>query len=162
MIIEILSILFLPIKYFILYFLLKYFCQVYNWSFFSNITHRNYYVRSKIHLSNITCAHNENCGDLSLNCVPRWYLINTWLNRKKLCPSLAGYLLFSSIFLTCSIFQSNAALFSGLLAHYRSLVDQGKLQHDPYQEKVASELENLLGRLEQYEKDMEEYHVSFI
>ncbi|XP_075100417.1 uncharacterized protein LOC107831381 isoform X1 [Nicotiana tabacum] len=46
----------------------------------------------------------------------------------------------------------------GLLAHYRSLVDQGKLQHDPYQEKVASELENLLGRLEQYEKDMEEYH----
>ncbi|KAM3375371.1 AFG1-like ATPase isoform X2 [Capsicum galapagoense] len=46
----------------------------------------------------------------------------------------------------------------GLLAHYRSLVEQGKLQHDPYQEKVASELENLLGRLEQYEKDMEEYH----
>ncbi|KAG5601536.1 hypothetical protein H5410_032906 [Solanum commersonii] len=46
----------------------------------------------------------------------------------------------------------------GLLAHYRSLVEQGKLQHDPYQEKVATELENLLGRLEQYEKDMEEYH----
>ncbi|XP_006353693.1 lactation elevated protein 1 isoform X1 [Solanum tuberosum] len=46
----------------------------------------------------------------------------------------------------------------GLLAHYRSLVEQGKLQHDPYQEKVATELENLLGRLEQYEKDMGEYH----
>ncbi|XP_055830373.1 uncharacterized protein LOC129899430 [Solanum dulcamara] len=46
----------------------------------------------------------------------------------------------------------------GLLGHYRSLVEQGKLQHDPYQEKIASELENLLGRLEQYEKDMEEYH----
>lgn len=46
----------------------------------------------------------------------------------------------------------------GLLAHYRSLVEQGKLQHDPYQEKIASELENLLQRLEQYEKDMEEYH----
>ena len=42
---------------------------------------------------------------------------------------------------------------------YRSLVEQGKLQHDPYQESVASELENLLARLEQYEKDMEEYHV---
>lgn len=42
---------------------------------------------------------------------------------------------------------------------YRSLVEQGKLQHDPYQEGVASELENLLARLEQYEKDMEEYHV---
>ncbi|XP_060212321.1 uncharacterized protein LOC132639954 isoform X2 [Lycium barbarum] len=49
-------------------------------------------------------------------------------------------------------------IFTGLLAHYRSLVEQGKLQHDPYQEKVASELESLLGRLEQYEKDMEEYH----
>ncbi|MCD7446625.1 hypothetical protein HAX54_012110 [Datura stramonium] len=57
-----------------------------------------------------------------------------------------------------SLLQSNAALSSGVLAHYRSLVEQGKLQHDPYQEKVASELENLLGRLELYEKDMEEYH----
>ncbi|OWM86701.1 hypothetical protein CDL15_Pgr015737 [Punica granatum] len=42
---------------------------------------------------------------------------------------------------------------------YRDLVKQGKLQHDPDQEKVALELENLLGRLQQYEKDMEEYHV---
>lgn len=48
---------------------------------------------------------------------------------------------------------------SGPLAHYRTLVDQGKLQHDPYQENVAFELENLLKNLEQYEKDMEEYHV---
>ncbi|XP_020230300.1 putative ATPase N2B isoform X2 [Cajanus cajan] len=48
----------------------------------------------------------------------------------------------------------------GPLVKYRSLVDQGKLQHDPYQESVASELENLLARLEQYEKDMEEYHVN--
>ncbi|VFQ84756.1 unnamed protein product [Cuscuta campestris] len=46
----------------------------------------------------------------------------------------------------------------GVLAYYKSLVDQGKLQHDPSQEKVAFELENLLGRLKQYEKDMEEYH----
>ncbi|KAL6980192.1 peroxisome-assembly ATPase [Sarracenia purpurea var. burkii] len=43
---------------------------------------------------------------------------------------------------------------------YKGLVDQGKLQHDPYQEKVALELENLLRRLEQYERDMEEYHVN--
>ncbi|KAJ8560238.1 hypothetical protein K7X08_004296 [Anisodus acutangulus] len=48
----------------------------------------------------------------------------------------------------------------GLLARYRSLVEQGKLQHDPYQEKVASELQSLLGRLEHYEKDMEEYHAT--
>ncbi|KAM7459479.1 hypothetical protein LguiA_036473 [Lonicera macranthoides] len=48
----------------------------------------------------------------------------------------------------------------GLLTQYTSLVEQGKLQHDPYQEKVALELENLLRKLEQYEKDMEEYHVN--
>ncbi|GAB2275515.1 hypothetical protein Dimus_010272 [Dionaea muscipula] len=46
----------------------------------------------------------------------------------------------------------------GPLIHYKNLVEQGKLQHDPYQEKVAIELEDLLGRLEQYEQDMEEYH----
>lgn len=42
---------------------------------------------------------------------------------------------------------------------YRKFIEQGKLQHDPNQEKVALALENVLGRLEQYEKDMEEYHV---
>ncbi|KAI4337329.1 hypothetical protein L6164_015760 [Bauhinia variegata] len=47
----------------------------------------------------------------------------------------------------------------GPLMQYESLVKQGKLQHDPYQESVASELEKLLARLQQYEKDMEEYHV---
>ncbi|KAI4380958.1 hypothetical protein MLD38_007084 [Melastoma candidum] len=47
----------------------------------------------------------------------------------------------------------------GPLQQYRDLVSQGKLQHDPYQENVSVELENLLGRLGQYEKDMEEYHV---
>ncbi|KAK2979237.1 hypothetical protein RJ640_021143 [Escallonia rubra] len=46
----------------------------------------------------------------------------------------------------------------GPLLRYRSLVELGKLQHDPYQEKVASELENLLVNLEKYEKDMENYH----
>ncbi|PIA65637.1 hypothetical protein AQUCO_00100860v1 [Aquilegia coerulea] len=49
---------------------------------------------------------------------------------------------------------------SGPLTTYRNLVVQGKLQHDPHQENVASKLEDLLGRLEQYEKDMEEYHVN--
>ncbi|KAK6236960.1 hypothetical protein QUC31_020755 [Theobroma cacao] len=47
----------------------------------------------------------------------------------------------------------------GPLSHFRNLVEQGRLQHDPYQERVAMALENLLGRLEQYEKDMEEYHI---
>ncbi|KAK9280351.1 hypothetical protein L1049_014040 [Liquidambar formosana] len=47
----------------------------------------------------------------------------------------------------------------GPLMQYKNLVEQGKLHHDPYQERVALELENLLGRLEQYEKDMEEYHL---
>ncbi|XP_050216211.1 uncharacterized protein LOC126667283 [Mercurialis annua] len=47
----------------------------------------------------------------------------------------------------------------GPLTRYKNLVDEGQLKHDPYQEKVAFELEKLLGRLQQYEKDMEEYHV---
>ncbi|XLR28629.1 hypothetical protein S83_056529 [Arachis hypogaea] len=47
----------------------------------------------------------------------------------------------------------------GPLVQYKNLVEQGKLKHDPYQEGVASELENLLARLEKYEKDMEEYHI---
>lgn len=45
---------------------------------------------------------------------------------------------------------------------YKNLVDQGKLQHDPYQESVATELQNLLARLENYEREMEEYHVNFV
>ncbi|WCJ30260.1 AFG1-like ATPase family protein [Euphorbia peplus] len=70
--------------------------------------------------------------------------------------------------LTSNQFQINVIRFHsdyssakppGVLALYKNLVDQGKLQHDPYQEKVAFELENLLRRLKQYEKDMEEYHV---
>ncbi|KAL5729556.1 peroxisome-assembly ATPase [Ranunculus cassubicifolius] len=48
----------------------------------------------------------------------------------------------------------------GPLTTYRNLVEQKKLQHDPHQEKVAFELDNLLGRLEKYEKDMEEYHIN--
>ncbi|KAK9682667.1 hypothetical protein RND81_10G088300 [Saponaria officinalis] len=46
----------------------------------------------------------------------------------------------------------------GPLVQYKNLVKEGKLQHDTHQEKVASELENLLARLNQYEKDMKEYH----
>jgi len=49
--------------------------------------------------------------------------------------------------------------FEGPLALYRGMVNQGKLRHDIYQEKVVYELEDLLGRLERYEKEMEEYHV---
>lgn len=56
-------------------------------------------------------------------------------------------------------FLSSSTKPSGLLNQYRHLVERGELQHDPFQERVASELETLLGRLEQYEKDMEEYHV---
>ncbi|KAJ4826572.1 hypothetical protein Tsubulata_008522 [Turnera subulata] len=48
---------------------------------------------------------------------------------------------------------------AGPLARYKDLVEEGRLRHDPYQEQVAIELEKLLGRLEQYEKDMEEYYV---
>lgn len=55
--------------------------------------------------------------------------------------------------------QNNTTLFSGPLVQYKNLVDQGKLQHDPYQESVATELQNLLSRLENYEREMEEYHV---
>lgn len=47
----------------------------------------------------------------------------------------------------------------GPLTQYRNLVKEGQLQFDPYQEKVALELDNLLQRLQQYEKEMEEYHI---
>ncbi|KAJ0090466.1 hypothetical protein Patl1_12443 [Pistacia atlantica] len=48
----------------------------------------------------------------------------------------------------------------GPLMQYKKLIEEGKLQHDPNQERIALALENLLGRLEQYEKDMEGYHVN--
>ncbi|KAG8098966.1 hypothetical protein GUJ93_ZPchr0013g34578 [Zizania palustris] len=46
----------------------------------------------------------------------------------------------------------------GPLTLYRDLVNQGKLQHDVYQENVATQLDSLLRRLEQYEMEMEDYH----
>ncbi|KAI3687728.1 hypothetical protein L1987_81430 [Smallanthus sonchifolius] len=55
--------------------------------------------------------------------------------------------------------QSTASKNPGPLTQYKNLVKEEKLQFDPYQEKVALELDNLLQRLEQYEKEMEEYHV---
>lgn len=50
---------------------------------------------------------------------------------------------------------------SGPLSQYKNLVKQEKLQFDPYQEKVALELDNLVQRLQHYEKEMEDYHVTF-
>ncbi|XP_073283495.1 uncharacterized protein [Primulina huaijiensis] len=60
----------------------------------------------------------------------------------------------------CDRSHSSLSKLPGPLVHYKSLVNQGKLQHDPYQEKVAVELDNLLGRLCQYEKEMEEFHAN--
>ncbi|CAA0838445.1 AFG1-like ATPase family protein [Striga hermonthica] len=60
----------------------------------------------------------------------------------------------------CDRPHSSLSRRTGPLAYYKSLVNQGKLKHDVYQEKVAVELDSLLGRLDQYEKDMEEYHAN--
>ncbi|KAG2544449.1 AFG1-like ATPase isoform X2 [Panicum virgatum] len=46
----------------------------------------------------------------------------------------------------------------GPLTLYRNLVSQGKLTYDSYQENVASDLDNLLTRLQQYGMEMEDYH----
>ncbi|KAM7276065.1 hypothetical protein ACFE04_017931 [Oxalis oulophora] len=64
----------------------------------------------------------------------------------------------SNFNLNFSIVRCYKAL--GPLEKYRKLVEEGRLKHDPYQEKVAAALGDLLGRLEQYEKDMLHYHVS--
>ncbi|XP_061966342.1 uncharacterized protein LOC133690147 [Populus nigra] len=63
----------------------------------------------------------------------------------------------NKIFLIALRFHSNSP--PSLLENYKNLVEQGKVQHDPYQERVAFELEKLLSRLQQYEKDMEDYYV---
>ncbi|CAL9145073.1 uncharacterized protein LOC135585758 isoform X2 [Musa acuminata AAA Group] len=55
--------------------------------------------------------------------------------------------------------QTSACLRPGPLAHYRSMVREGKLKYDTYQERVAFELEELLGKLQCYQKEMEDYHV---
>ncbi|KAJ0481212.1 putative ATPase, AFG1, P-loop containing nucleoside triphosphate hydrolase [Helianthus annuus] len=54
---------------------------------------------------------------------------------------------------------STPNIIPGPLRQYKNLVKEGQLQFDPYQEKVALELDNLVQRLVQYEKEMEEYHV---
>ncbi|XP_073114877.1 uncharacterized protein [Elaeis guineensis] len=58
----------------------------------------------------------------------------------------------------CHRSQSSAERRPGPLSTYRNMVSQGKLRHDVYQEKIAFKLEDLLGRLEHYEKEMEDYH----
>lgn len=63
----------------------------------------------------------------------------------------------NKIFSIALRFHSNSP--PSLLENYKNLVEQGKVQHDPYQERVAFELEKLLSRLQQYEKDMEDYYV---
>ncbi|XP_064949992.1 uncharacterized protein LOC135599149 isoform X4 [Musa acuminata AAA Group] len=55
--------------------------------------------------------------------------------------------------------QTSACLRPGPLARYRSMVREGKLKYDTYQERVAFELEELLGKLQCYQKEMEDYHV---
>lgn len=63
----------------------------------------------------------------------------------------------NKIFSIAVRFHSNSP--PSLLENYKNLVEQGKVEHDPYQERVAFELEKLLSRLQQYEKDMEDYYV---
>ncbi|KAL6530718.1 hypothetical protein OROGR_014578 [Orobanche gracilis] len=62
--------------------------------------------------------------------------------------------------LYCDRPHSSISRSPGPLAYYKSLVNQGKLKHDACQERVALELDNLLGRLDHYEEDMEEYHAN--
>ncbi|KAL6528830.1 hypothetical protein OROMI_029006 [Orobanche minor] len=73
-----------------------------------------------------------------------------------------GVLFFSSRTLHMLLLEIliSASLPPGPLAYYKSLVNQGKLKHDACQERVALELDNLLGRLDRYEEDMEEYHAN--
>lgn len=67
---------------------------------------------------------------------------------------------FMTIFDLNCFFSYCCVLSEGPHTLYRNLVSQGELQHDIYQENVASELDNLLKRLEQYEMEMEHYHIS--
>ncbi|XP_024984792.1 putative ATPase N2B isoform X2 [Cynara cardunculus var. scolymus] len=60
----------------------------------------------------------------------------------------------------CDHRQFSANKHPGPVTQYKKLVKEGQLQFDPYQEKVALELDNLLTRLKQYEKEMEEYHLA--
>ncbi|XP_073128674.1 uncharacterized protein [Henckelia pumila] len=73
-------------------------------------------------------------------------------------PSEVGVIRLLRFF--CDRSHSSLSKRPGPLFHYKSLVDQGKLQHDPCQEKVAFELDNLLGRLSRYEKEMEVFHAN--
>ncbi|KAK9141683.1 hypothetical protein Syun_011083 [Stephania yunnanensis] len=76
--------------------------------------------------------------------------------RRKVTPIASQR---HSVRLYCADPQISPSKRAGPLTLYKSLVNQGKLQYDPDQERVALELESLIGRLEQYQNDMEEYHV---
>nr|XP_043635536.1 AFG1-like ATPase [Erigeron canadensis] len=60
---------------------------------------------------------------------------------------------------TTAFRQFSTSINPGPLTQYKHLVKEGQLQFDPYQEKVALELDNLLERLVQFDKEMEEYHI---
>lgn len=88
--------------------------------------------------------------------------VHAQLRGTVVSPVAAAFLLFQRIRASC---YSGTPLPrpgppAGPLSLYRDMVRQGKLRHDTFQEEVASELEGLLHRLEQYEKEMEEYHVN--
>ncbi|KAH0988802.1 hypothetical protein GBA52_000285 [Prunus armeniaca] len=72
--------------------------------------------------------------------------------------SPSSKLRFNALRSYCDRSSPSSIKIPGPLTQYKSLVEQGKLQHDPNQEAVAFQLEKLLGRLEQYEKEMAEYH----
>ncbi|XP_050364798.1 uncharacterized protein LOC126783383 [Argentina anserina] len=65
---------------------------------------------------------------------------------------------FSAIRCYCDRTVPSSRKLAGPLTQYKRLVEEGKLRHDPNQEAVAFQLENLLGRLDKYERDMEDYH----
>ncbi|KAG9459656.1 hypothetical protein H6P81_004164 [Aristolochia fimbriata] len=91
----------------------------------------------------------------------RFYALSAFLLRSKSISSVDTSLISprtSGIRCYCNQSCTAAERRPGPLTLYNRLVEQGQLKHDIYQEKVASELEDLLGRLERYEKDMEEYH----
>ncbi|OEL31031.1 hypothetical protein BAE44_0007954 [Dichanthelium oligosanthes] len=88
-------------------------------------------------------------------CLPRASSVASTTRRETAPPrSRAADQRFASNF----GFSYSRVLSEGPLTLYRNLVSQGNLTHDSYQENVASELDNLLRRLQHYEMEMEDYH----
>ncbi|XP_068648558.1 uncharacterized protein [Aristolochia californica] len=94
----------------------------------------------------------------------RFSALSSFLFRPKTISLTDRSLISQRIGIRCYCNRSRTAAGGrpGPLALYSSLVEQGKLKHDIHQEKVAVELEDLLGRLQRYEKDMEEYHQNLV